>query len=501
VRLPGGDWRRLDELAVGERVEVSGGQGMWPEREVRLGYSPRRVVSGSLLPAVMSGTSVALQLAEGVSEEQVAPRLSLVRLPDFLDERTAVIAATILADGHVHRAKRENDLSGEDAELLVEALGLTVGPSAREKRIPEAILRSPEPVVRAFLRAYFDCDGHAGKQGVILSTASDALAETTQLLLLNYGILSRRRKLGDGCWHVTVTGASAAKFAKQIGFGLTRKQAALDAYVASHRWEKAERWDDEVVSLERGRGDVYDITVEETHRYAAAGFVNHNSYWHSRIMTEKALRPAEIIDYADANAGVLATAPGQLNPYKLGVELFRHIEDRWNKGRFGKEWNECDDMAVKREWDRRLGIGRQKVFEVRKLYNDVTFIDEFFTMEFCIEQKFYAFNFSERSGNWEIESREFKKVKDKLLFRLTNHGQPFIYVVDGNLENRGELLLRHQHEGVDLKLDHARDTLVALNRVWKRPVNLLTKIDAKGKMLRFDGRDHSEKSAEFPEKM
>ena len=69
----------------------------------------------------------------------------------------------------------------------------------------------------------------------------------------------------------------------------------------------------------------------------------------------------------------------------------------------------------KRDWDTRLGLGREKIFEVRKLYNDVTFIDEFFTPEFCVEQKFYTFGFNERSGNWEIMSREFKKVKEKLL--------------------------------------------------------------------------------------
>ena len=28
---------------------------------------------------------------------------------------------------------------------------------------------------------------------------------------------------------------------------------------------------------------------------------------------------------------------GRLNPYKLGIELFRDIEERWNKGQFGKE--------------------------------------------------------------------------------------------------------------------------------------------------------------------
>jgi stage V sporulation protein R len=254
--------------------------------------------------------------------------------------------------------------------------------------------------------------------------------------------------------------------------------------------------------LEKWERDILEIVRAEAYYFAPQGqtkVLNEGwaSYWHSKIMTEHALNASEIVDYADANAGILATSPGQLNPYKLGVELLRHIEDRWNKGRFGKEWNDCEDMAVKKSWDRRLGLGKQKIFEVRKLYNDVTFIDEFFTLEFCHDQKFYAFGFNERSGNWEIESREFKKVKNKLLFRLTNHGQPFIYVVDGNFENRGEILMRHQHEGVDLKLDHARDTLANVARVWKRPANLLTKLDGKGKLLRFDGRDHSEKGAEY----
>ncbi|MBI4508156.1 MAG: SpoVR family protein [Deltaproteobacteria bacterium] len=257
--------------------------------------------------------------------------------------------------------------------------------------------------------------------------------------------------------------------------------------------------------LEKWERDILEIVRTEAYYFAPQAqtkIMNEGwaAYWHSKIMTEKALKPSEIIDYADANAGILSTSPGQLNPYKLGVELFRHIEDRWNKGRFGKEWNECEDMAAKKSWDRRLGLGRQKIFEVRKLYNDVTFIDEFFTLEFCHDQKYYSFGFNERSGNWEIETREFKKVKDKLLFRLTNHGQPFIYVEDGNFENRGELLLKHRHEGVDLKLDHARDTLVYLSRIWKRPANILTKLDGKGKLLRFDGKDHSEKSAEYPDK-
>jgi stage V sporulation protein R len=254
--------------------------------------------------------------------------------------------------------------------------------------------------------------------------------------------------------------------------------------------------------LENWQRDVMEIIRDEAYYFvpqAMTKIMNEGwaTYWHSKILTEKALKSSEIIDYADACSGVLATSPGRLNPYKLGIELLRSIEDRWNKGQFGKEYDECDSMEQKRNWDRRLGLGRKKIFEVRKLYNDVTFIDEFFTLEFCVEQKFYSFGFSERSGNWEIMSREFKKVKDQMLRMLTHRGQPHIVVEDGNFENRAELLLRHQHDGVDLDLNQGRDTLRNVQRIWSRPVNLLTKLDGKGKLLRCEEGNLSERSADI----
>ncbi len=254
--------------------------------------------------------------------------------------------------------------------------------------------------------------------------------------------------------------------------------------------------------LEPWQRDVLEIVHDEAYYFAPQAMTKIMNegwavYFHSKILTEKALHASEIIDYADANSGVLATAPGRLNPYKLGVELFRNIEDRWNKGQFGKEWDECDSMEQKRNWDRRTGLGFKRIFEVRKLYNDITFIDEFFTLEFCIDQKFYAFGFSERSGNWEIMSREFKKVKDQLLKQLTNRGQPVIVVEDGNFENKSELLLRHIHEGVDLDSGQARDTLRNASKLWTRPVNLLTKIEGKGKLLRCEDMNISERSADY----
>jgi stage V sporulation protein R len=249
--------------------------------------------------------------------------------------------------------------------------------------------------------------------------------------------------------------------------------------------------------LEAWERDVLEIIRDEAYYFAPqrqTKILNEGwaAYWHSKLMTQKILDASELIDYADHNAGVLAAAPGQFNPYKVGLALLRHVEERWDKGRFGKEWNECEDYDLRRTWDKQTGLGRQKIFEVRKLYNDVTFLDEFFTVEFCQENKFFSFAHNASSGNYEIDSREFKKIRNKLLQQLTNFGEPIILVEDANHENRGELLLKHRHEGEDLRLDHAQATLEALHRIWRRPVCLLTQIEGQAKKLRWDGERHTQ---------
>jgi stage V sporulation protein R len=254
--------------------------------------------------------------------------------------------------------------------------------------------------------------------------------------------------------------------------------------------------------LEGWEADVLSIIREEAYYFAPQGqtkIMNEGwaSYWHSKILTQKILDDSEIIDFADINSKVLHSAPGQLNPYKLGVALYRDIEERWNKGKFGKEWDEVDDLERKSSWDKELGLGRKKIFEVRKLYNDVTFVDEFLTEEFARANKMFTFGYNRKSGNWEIESRKFKEIKEKLLSSLTNFGQPFIYVKDGNFKNRSELLLHHKYEDTELRIDHARGVMEALQRVWKRPVNIETIIDETGVLLSYDGTDHKQSSWDY----
>jgi len=252
--------------------------------------------------------------------------------------------------------------------------------------------------------------------------------------------------------------------------------------------------------LEDWEQQVLRIVREEAYYFAPQGqtkIMNEGwaSYWHSRILTEKALNDSEVIDFCDHNAGVLAMSPGRINPYKIGVELFREIEDRWNRGKFGKDYDECDDLVAKSKWDKKLGQGRKKIFDVRRAYNDVTFIDEFMTEEFCERLKLYTYAFNKRTNQYEIVDRDHRKVKDKLLFQLSNMGQPFIYVMDGNFQNKGELLLWHKHQGLDLDFKWARETLRSLAEIWRRPVVIETEVDGQKKLLTYADGEFTEKFA------
>ncbi len=217
------------------------------------------------------------------------------------------------------------------------------------------------------------------------------------------------------------------------------------------------------------------------------------TFWHSRLMTHHLMDSSEVIQFATTTSGVTAQGKGQLNPYKLGVELFRDIEHRWNRGMHGKAYRDCDDYLEKKNWNTHANEGLAKIFEVRRNYSDITFIDEFLTPEFLSERFFYTYDYSRTRREYVITSREFKDIKEKLLFQLTNRSHPIIELVESDYNNRGELLLRHRHFGVDLEVPYARSTLENLFRIWKKPVNLHTAVQNKNVLLSFSGSEHQQK--------
>jgi stage V sporulation protein R len=246
--------------------------------------------------------------------------------------------------------------------------------------------------------------------------------------------------------------------------------------------------------LEDWQADCLDIVREEAYYFAPQAMTKIlNEGWaswvHSRLMTTKLLSPSELVDYCDKHSGTLSSPPGQINPYRLGLMLLRDVEDRWNRGAHGRAWRECDDVEARRRWDTGEGAGLKKVFEARRVHNDVTFLDAFLTPEFIEDQKLFSYGRDPRTGKTVILDREPESVKKRLLQQFTNMGHPVIDVVDDNHGNRGELYLVHRHDGTNLREDLARDTLRALFRIWTRPVHIETVVDQSRVLWTYDGSE------------
>jgi len=234
--------------------------------------------------------------------------------------------------------------------------------------------------------------------------------------------------------------------------------------------------------LDDWQQDLLSIVRDEAYYFAPQAMtkiMNEGwaTYWHSKLMTEHFADAAEIVDYAEQHSGVVHMPAGGFNPYKVGVELFKDIERRWDTGRHGPAWESLSNVGEKERYDDKSMKGRAKIFEVRRIYNDVNFIDEFLTEEFAERHRMYRFRRDPQSGEVRVASRDFEQIKKALLARITNMGQPYIYVADGNYRNRGELYLSHQWNGLDLDAAKAWEVLRAIRAIWGRPVHLQARID------------------------
>jgi stage V sporulation protein R len=251
-----------------------------------------------------------------------------------------------------------------------------------------------------------------------------------------------------------------------------------------------ENWQRHIISIIRE--EMYYFAPQQMTKIMNEGWA---SFWHSRLMTKYVMNDGDVIDYASLHSGTMGNQPGTLNPYKIGMELFRDVEDRWNKGKFGKEYENCTDSTKKDNWNLKLGLGKEKILEVRRIHNDITFIDEFLTKEFCERHKLFTYKYNPQNNRYEIADRDFENIRSTLLKKMTNLGNPIVTVENCNYENRGELMLVHHHYGNDLDLQEAIDTLKNLQKLWQRPVNLHTIVEGEKKILHFDGIRYKENQA------
>ena len=173
------------------------------------------------------------------------------------------------------------------------------------------------------------------------------------------------------------------------------------------------------------------------------------SYWHYTILNSLELPEGLHFEFLKRHNDVIAPILGGLNPYYMGFKIFQDIEKRY---------------------------GREKLFEVRSLERDNSFLRKYLTQDLCNELN--LFQYAKKSFDFVIEEvsddEGWKIIRDTLSSTCGVGGIPYIRIVDLDRKD-GTLTLEHVFDGRELELLYAKETLKYLFDLWGRKVLLKTK--------------------------
>jgi stage V sporulation protein R len=212
------------------------------------------------------------------------------------------------------------------------------------------------------------------------------------------------------------------------------------------------------------------------------------SIWHSRIMRqlgeEGIISDGDTIEFAQLHSGVLSPSRTSLNPYYLGFKMFEAIEKRWNE----------PTEEEQRVLGRKPGMGLQKIFEIRELDSDVSFLRNYLTKDLVKDLDLYLFQ--KEGDEWVVSEKNWENVRDGIVASLTNFGYPYLVVDNGDYRGNRELYIKHMFEGQELDMSYAEKTLQHVYTMWGRSVHLETMYEGKRVLLTFDGERSSKSSLE-----
>ncbi len=199
------------------------------------------------------------------------------------------------------------------------------------------------------------------------------------------------------------------------------------------------------------------------------------SYWHARILREMDLTSDEVIEFAKLNAGVVQPSRTSVNPYYLGLKIFEDIEECYNDPS-----EELLKQGVKK------GSGRDKIFEVREIESDISFIRNYLTKDLCDKEDLYLFQ--KQGKDYRITTKQWEEVRDQLVSSRVNGGFPYITVNDGDYLKNGELYLVHHFEDIELDLKYLEKVLPYIYHLWGRAVHMETMVENKPVAFTYDGK-------------
>lgn len=248
--------------------------------------------------------------------------------------------------------------------------------------------------------------------------------------------------------------------------------------------------------LEDWERDILDIVREESFYFYPQRLTKVMNegwavYWHAELLHQyKGITPEEMIDFARTHEKVVQPGnPFDINPYYLGYRIFKDIERRWDKK------HAAGESPI---------TGRQKIFEVRREEDDISFIRNYLTPDLVQELKLFTFGRENENAKdddeeeeilYEIKSRMRDEVVESLVRPRYNNWAPKVVITDASSE---KICLRHDSEELGtLNFRYAEHMLEYIWELWAAPVEMRVKDDdGKDVVLLFDEAGFSRRTLE-----
>ena len=191
------------------------------------------------------------------------------------------------------------------------------------------------------------------------------------------------------------------------------------------------------------------------------------SYWHHKIMHSLDLPQDLHMEFLVHHNQVVRPHAGSINPYYLGFKIWTDIVRR------------CDEPTEEeiQQYGAPQESGLRKIFGIREVDRDVSFLRRFLTKELMHEMD--MFQYERRGQDYVVtdisDGQNWQKVKDTLLLNVGMGSAPVIEIIDADYHKNRILYLQHSHDGRDLELVYAEHTLQYIYQLWGREVQLETK--------------------------
>jgi stage V sporulation protein R len=212
------------------------------------------------------------------------------------------------------------------------------------------------------------------------------------------------------------------------------------------------------------------------------------SFWHKRILDTLELPQKLQLEFIVRHTQVLRPTPGSINPYHVGMKVWEDIEKRWDHPT-------AEEIE---EYGPRKKTSKEKLFEVREVERDTSFLRRYLTEELIRELNLFEYK---ARGNEHVVTRvadedNWRQIKETLIQNVGTGTLPVIKVIDSDYTHNRTLLLKHAHDGRDLQLEYAEKTLKYVHQLWGREVALETLLDNRSTLLTFsDGKFAIKKAA------